>query len=502
MADSPAAAGALSRDVSFLEILVGGMGVEISGIELVCAVANHPSGRMSGSLSATALADVYARRLQLGDPGGEIRAAFDAFKRRVPALAAETDRLYGACHIPGGKEPSAQFRALSMGGMTPPREVQVLTVAATFAHVWRAKRKAPGRPIGLNFLRKIERPLLYGLYGAMLGEADWIVMGAGDPSAIPALLDGLARNEPVELPVQVATVPGGTHRIRLDPRELAGDAPPPPRPAFLAIVSSHLQAEGLAASESTRPDGFIIEGHLAGGHNAPPRSNAKDAKGFCVYGPEDEADLDAVAALGLPFWVAGGRGQPCLPGEPPRRQIGTLFALAAESGMAPEVRRRTLELIWKNRVETVDDPKASPSGYPFKVALVPGTIGDPEVYAARRRRCNLGHLRGWRPKGDAVIGLCPADDTEIYKNSGGAAWRAQGAMCLCNGLMATCGLGQPDEAPVVTLGDISPVRAVQKRLRRIEYTAAEAIAYLLGGGPNALPAGPVAASVGPTDIRA
>ncbi|MDE2293198.1 MAG: nitronate monooxygenase [Elusimicrobia bacterium] len=482
---SPALRPALARSILDLDVLVGGMGAEVSNVALVASVANHPSGRMSGSLSATALADVYARRLQLGDPDGSIREAFDAFARLAPALASEVAALYAGFHIPGGKAPEAMFRGLSMAGPTPPRPVQVLTVASTFAHVWLAKRAAPGRPIGINFLRKIERPLLYGLYGAVLAGADWVVMGAGDPGDVPGWLDRLCRHETVELPLQVATVPLGTHRIVLDPRALVGpDLPPLPRPAFLAILSSHLQAAGLAADPVKRPEGFVIESAVAGGHNAPPRKKERDERGHYRYGPEDEADLDAVAALGLPFWAAGGRAQPQPPAPPSGmlrgRQVGTLFALAAESGMAPAVRKRALELIWRQKLEVYNDAAASPSGYAFKVAAVPGSVADPAVYAERPRRCDIGHLRGWRPKDGGLTGLCPAEEADRYKDKGGAAWRANGSMCLCNGLMATCGLGQPGEAALVTLGDIAPVRALQRRLRRIEYTAREAADYLCG----------------------
>ncbi|TBR26166.1 nitronate monooxygenase [bacterium] len=473
----------LPKAILDLDVLVGGMGVEVSSLELVTAVARHPSGRMSGSLSATALADVYTRRLQLGDPDGAIQEAFAAFVKLVPALAADVERLTRAYLIPGGKAPDAPFKALNIGGMTPPRDIQILTIVSTFAHVWRAKKMAPGRPVGVNFLRKIERPLLFGLYGAVLGGADWVVMGAGDPSQIPGFLRRLARHEVTELPLQVATVPLGQYKVRFDPRELVGPAlAEMPTPAFLAILSSHLQAQGLAAKDETRPDGFVIEGPSAGGHNAPPAKKVRDEKGNYIYGPEDEADLAAVAAIGLPYWAAGGRAQPrpLSTERGPGRQVGTLFALSAESGMEPSLKRRALELIWRQRLEVVSGANSSPSGYAFKVAMVPGTLGDPEVYAKRERVCNLGHLRGLRPKGDAVVGLCPADDTPIYTGSGGAAWRVQGAMCLCNGLMAACGLGQPGEPAVLTLGEIAPVRELQRKLRRMDYTAAQAADYLIG----------------------
>lgn len=489
MADRPASVsgrrGALPAAVLDLEILVGGMGVEISCIALVAAVANHPSGRMSGSLSATALADVYARRLQLGDARGDIRKAFDAFNLLLPGLASETNALYRDYFIAGGKALDQPFRSLPMGGIKPTRAVQVMTTAATFAHVWLAKQAAPGRPLGVNFLRKIERPLLYGLYGAVLAGADWICMGAGDPSAIPEILDRLSRHESVELPMQVATVPLGEYKISFDPADFsAGGIAPVRRPAFLAILSSHLQAAVLAQSPYACPDGFIMEGPDAGGHNAAPRSKKRDGRGHYVYGAEDRADLAQVAALGLPFWSAGGKAQriSTRPVDGPHRgrQIGTLFALSTESGMDPVVRKQALEEIWRRRLEVVNDAAASPSTYAFKVAHLAGTVSDPAVYAARKRKCNIGHLRSWRPKDGKVVGLCSADDPKHFAASGGAAWRAQGAMCLCNGLMAACGLGQIDEAPLVTLGDLTPVRELQLRLHRLEYSAKEAADFLIG----------------------
>lgn len=476
---------AMPQSLLDLDVLVGGMGADISSVELVSTVARHVSGRLSGSLSATGLTDIYARLLQFGDVGGVVRRAFDAFRTKVPALADDVERLYRRYHVPGGIPAGERFEGFSLAGPTPPRDVQIFTMLATFSHVWRTKMAAPDRPVGINALRKIERVLLYGLYGAMLAGVDWVVMGAGDPSEIPAILDDLARNQAAELQVHVATVPRGEHRIRFDPRDLVGpDLPPPPRPAFLAIVSSHLQAEALAGNPVTRPEGFVVESPMAGGHNAPPRSRAKDQEGNYVYGPEDEADLAALAAVGLPFWVAGGRGHPVEAGASSggvfRRQVGTLFALCNESGMDPDLRRQVLRLVWQRKLDVVASASASPSGFPFRVARVPTTTGDPTTYAARRRVCDLGYLRGWRPRDGRIVGLCPAADPQLYQKMGGAAWRAEGAICLCNGLLATCGLGRSGEPALVTLGDTTPVRDLQTRLRRLEYSADEAVAYLLG----------------------
>ncbi|MFN8191798.1 MAG: hypothetical protein U0R78_15440 [Nocardioidaceae bacterium] len=39
---------------------------------------------------------------------------------------------------------------------------------------------------------------------------------------------------------------------------------------MLAIVASNDLAAGLADDPATRPDGFVVEGPSAGGHNARP----------------------------------------------------------------------------------------------------------------------------------------------------------------------------------------------------------------------------------------
>jgi NAD(P)H-dependent flavin oxidoreductase YrpB (nitropropane dioxygenase family) len=269
-------------------------------------------------------------------------------------------------------------------------------------------------------------------------------------------------------------------------KPLIAELHPLRRPPFFAIISSHLQAAALHSDPKTRPDGFVVEGSDAGGHNAPPREKRRDERGYYVYGPEDVADLDAVAAIGLPFWVAGGWGYPerlksAQGSWRPHLQVGTLFALAAESAMEPTVRRRVLDLIWHRDLEVVSHATASPSTYPFKVALVPGTLGDPAVYDARERVCNIGHLRGWRPNGNNPVGLCPADAEDCFIRAGGAPWRTRGSMCLCNSLLATRGLGQPGEPAVVTLGDITSVRRLQSKLKRMDYSAREAVDYLLDG---------------------
>ncbi len=78
-------------------IIQGGMGVAVSSWQLAGAVAR--TGQL-GVVSGTALDTVLARRLQDGDPDGDVRRALDHFP--VPALA---DRVRAKYFRPGGRTP-------------------------------------------------------------------------------------------------------------------------------------------------------------------------------------------------------------------------------------------------------------------------------------------------------------------------------------------------------------------------------------------------------------
>jgi nitronate monooxygenase len=144
--------------------------------------------------------------------------------------------------------------------------------------------------------------------------------------------------------------PGEEFAISFDPRSVAGGVlaqSPVRRPAFLAIASLEGLVEALAASESEAPDGFIIEHHTAGGHNANPVGPMqKDQEGQPIYSLRDEPDLAAIRRTGIPFWLAGGYGshdklQQALDAGAFGVQVGSVFALAEESGMKPEYGRRS-----------------------------------------------------------------------------------------------------------------------------------------------------------------
>lgn len=252
-----------------------------------------------------------------------------------------------------------------------------------------------------------------------------------------------------------------------DPAAVLDCAPTPlRRPAFLAVISSHVVGQTLLKRAKGSIEGFVIEGATAGGHNAPPRGQLKlNDAGEPIYGERDLPDLEKIRALGRPFWLAGGMGRPGKLAEARSLgaqgiQVGTAFAFCRESGLDPALRERVLEGVRNGTACVFTDPVASPTGYPFKVVELAGTASDPDVYMARTRLCDAGYLRHPYRTADGHADLrCPASSVAAYVAKGGSAADTEGRKCLCNGLMANLGLAQPRgadgqvEPPLLTAGD-------------------------------------------------
>jgi len=461
------------------------MGVAVSGWRLARAVAQ--SGQL-GVVSGTALPVVLTRRLQLGDAGGHYTRALARFPR--PAISERLRRDY---FIAGGKAPDAPFKSFPMPTLRPAPEFLDLAVVSAFCEVFLAKEGHAGR-VGLNLLEKIQLPTLPTLYGAMLAGADYVLMGAGIPRSIPGVLDRLARGESAELKIDIAGATADDDCLsRFDPRAYCGGtAPELSRPKFLAIISSATLALTLAKKSNGRVDGFVVEGSVAGGHNAPPRGpQVFNELGEPVYGPRDVPDLPKIRELGLPFWLAGAYALPEKLAEARAAgaagvQIGTAFAFCDESGIIPELKRRICELsrsLGSLRVRT--DPRASPTGFPFKVLQLLGTLSEETKAFARQRICDLGYLRQPFKRADGTVGYrCASEAPEDYVRKGGDLAETKGRLCLCNGLTATVGLGQvrdgEAEVPLITAGD--DVVNLSRFLRegRGSYGAADVIRWLLG----------------------
>ena len=479
--------------LAYPPIIQGGMGVGVSNWVLARAVSR--AGHL-GVVSGTGIDNVFVRRLQDGDMGGHLRRAMDAFPLRETVEDA-LSRYFR----PDGRRAAEPYRTVPMYRKAVSATKDRLTMLASFAEVWLA-REGHGGLVGLNLLTKVQMPNLATLYGAMLAGVDYVLMGAGIPREIPQVLDRLAAGEPVAMRLEVAGAGSGSvHSLALDPSDHPVPGSRLRRPAFLPVVSSHSLAAVLAKKATGRVDGFIVEDPTAGGHNAPPRGRATyNERGEPLYGERDRVDLEAMRALGLPFWLAGGCGTP----EGYRRareagaagiQVGSLFAYCDESGFSDEIKRAVRHRVFNGGVEVRTDAVASPTGFPFKVLQQEGTLSERTIYEERDRVCDLGYLRVPYERDDGRIGYrCPAEPVEAYTGKGGDASETRDRRCLCNALFSAIGQGQirrdgRAEPPLITSGDaVDGIRQLAPD-SETGYPARDVIRYLLGEDLGKRPAG-------------
>ncbi len=469
-------------------LIQGGMGIAVSSWQLAREVSLL--GEL-GVVSGTALDGVVARRLQDGDEGGHIRRALRHFPS--PAMA---DRILQAYYLPEGRQ-GKPYRPHPTMSIDPGRNAIELALVGNFAEVWLAKEGHDG-VIGINLLEKVQTSTLTATLGAMLADVDYVIMGAGIPKEMPQLLTDFAAARPGHYTIDVHNATK-TYRATLDPVAVLGDELPVlNRPDFLAIVSLHVLASYLNRNDQIRPDGFIVEGPKAGGHSAAPRGKmVLDQSGEPVYGPKDDADIRAMVEIGLPFWLAGTYGtadkvREAIDLGAQGVQAGTVFALCTDSGLKPSLRDAMLSRLRTGSLTVKNDPLASPTGFPFKVAQVPGTQSEDAVYEARERICDLGYLRQPVERGDGSVQMrCASEPVHMFVKKGGDAAETDGRKCLCNALMANIGLGQSRkngyvEQPALTLGQdlTGPDQLIREHPQG--WTARDAVRWLLSDVPAEL----------------
>jgi nitronate monooxygenase len=461
-------------------LIQGGMGIAVSGWTLARAVAQR--GQL-GVVSGTAIDSVFARRLQDHGVDATLRSVLDRFP--VPSIVEDALRQFASKR----RSPTAPYQNYLMLSHRGVRRSIDLVVLASFVEVALAKYGHSGI-VGMNLLTKVQIPTAAALCGAILAGVDYVIMGAGVPTHIPGVLERLTRGQAVDMPLDVAT----DHGVETDAILHFDPTPYLPshelrRPKFLGIVSSHVLANALAKRSNGPVDGFVVERPTAGGHNAPPRGAlVLDAAGNPQYGERDVVDFAAMRNLERPFWIGGGITSPAHVQEAfdlgaTGVQVGTLFAYCNESGMDPGLRDEVIADVKNGTVHVQTSIRASSTGYPFKVAEVPGTVSDAEVYAQRERKCDLGYLRNaYRTPSGSIGYRCAAEPVDAFVRKGGNVEDTVGSVCLCNGLMATCGLAQirPDgsvEPPIVTSGDcINDIRTILDG--RSSYDANDVIDHL------------------------
>jgi nitronate monooxygenase len=482
--------------VQLPRIIQGGMGVGVSNWRLAQAVSKL--GQL-GVVSGTALDSVFVRRLADGDRGGHMRRGLDAFP--FPEMAR---RIWQEYFVPGGKPSNAPYPSLPMHQRKSHRNLIELCMVSNFVEVFLA-REGHNHPVGINFLEKVQMPHLYSIYGAMLAGVGYVLMGAGVPLHIPAILDAFVAHQAAEYRLAVTGAAQGQladsdMQMRFDPAEYAeGPLPMLERPKFLAIISSNTLAVTMLRRASGRVDGLVIESPTAGGHNAPPRGKLQlNADGEPVYGERDRVNIAELRTLGVPFWLAGGYGNPAKLREALDQgaagvQVGTAFAFSRESGLRPDLKQSLVEQAAAGAGQVFTDPLASPTGFPFKVAQLSGTSSNPAVYQERKRICDLGYLREPYVAGDGKIAYrCSAEPEANYVAKGGRADDTAGRKCLCNALLANIGLAQVRnddrvEPALVTVGNDLNTIAQFVAPGETSYSAADVVNKLLSLSQDVAP---------------
>jgi len=461
------------------------MGVGVSNWRLANAVSRL--GQL-GVVSGTALDALFVRRLADGDKGGHMRRGLGAFP--FPEMAR---RVWQEYFVSGGKPGGSPYPTLPMHRHVEPRKLVELCMVSNFVEVFLA-REGHKNPVGINYLEKVQLPHLASIYGAMLAGVGYVLMGAGIPLHIPGVLDDYSAQRPAEYKLAVTgTAQDQETLIRLDPAEY-GEHPLPKlvRPQFLAVISSSTLAATMLRRANGPVDGFIVEGHTAGGHNAPPRGKLQfTAAGELLYGERDQVNLADMRAFGVPFWLAGGYGSPgklrhALDQGAAGIQVGTAFALSEESGLREDLKKSLIAQAVSDTAVVVTDPRVSPTGFPFKVAQLQGTSAEAAVSQNRNAVCDLGYLRELYATPDGRIGYrCAAEPIAAYIAKGGKPEVAAGRVCLCNALLANVGYAQirnngTVEPPLVTVGDDINTVAQFLAPASSSYAAADVVRLLLG----------------------
>jgi nitronate monooxygenase len=160
--------------------------------------------------------------------------------------------------------------------------------------------------------------------------------------------------------------------------------------------------------------------------------------------------------------------------------------------MKPSYRTAILNEIKKGAGDTelVKTTLFSPTGFPFKVVQLEGTLADDMVYAARSRVCDIGLLqqRGLsKPDADGKRQLfqrCAAAPIEGFVKKRGLPHNTESRRCLCNGLLSTVGLAQgtnlKEEPAIVTLGNhLDSIRRLSHQ-GQYPYWVCDVVQDLLG----------------------
>jgi len=461
-------------------IIQGGMGVAVSNWELARTVSKR--GQL-GVVSGTGIEVILARRLQDGDKDGKMRKAISKFP--VDRIAEEVLNKY---FIEGGKNPDKNYKPTpfpklkqdSKNLILNNRHLEELIILANFVEVHLAKENHNGL-VGINLLYKVQHMMPQSLYGAMLADVDAVLIGAGIPKPVPDALDVLVNGDLVSMPFPVTS--GTDYNLQFNPSEVMGKCIEVRRPDFIGIITTQTGMRGLPNA-----DGYVFENPTAGGHNAPPRIKGElNEFGEPDYGEKDKINMKMVHQIlsrrdnPQPFWFAGGYANKLFEAFTEGAagvQIGTPFAFSRESGIELEHKLRIREAIL-NDAEVFADPRASPTGFPFQVLSLEGSLSENGIYTGRERICDKGYLLEFFEQEESVKSRCASEPRKIYIGKGGIETELDKRKCICNALISLAGFpsirkdGYVEPALITSGKDTSFVETLMYRFG--DYTANDVI---------------------------
>jgi len=427
-------------------LIQAGMGVRVSSAKLA-----NTTSRLGalGVVSSIGLRHIIINEVRAGN------AETIAVAKRFPVRSYVDELLEFA---PGGPR-NAQPPPIDNPDPAKSELPKRLSTIAAFIEVTQAKAGHNG-VVGVNVMWKSALTALPSIYGAMLAKVDVLLCGAGVPMELPDIVRRVRSGLDMEYLPLHGTETNARLSISADgTSELLTSMP---APKLVPILSNYAFPKRIVdiwdrEYNGARPDAFVLENHAAGGHNAPPRNKQS-------FGEQDElaSYFDKVVALGVPVYVAGvGSSREDFQTWRDRgaygMQIGSRFALCNESGLRPDLKDTVIDLNASGHGDVETSNRLSSTGYPFKFVPLPGTLTDPDVYEARKRICNKGYL----VKSTIVVDsdgveqeayICPGMPEKQYAKLGGDVQDTVGRHCLCNALLATGGLGDEGEPPIVTLG--------------------------------------------------
>jgi NAD(P)H-dependent flavin oxidoreductase YrpB (nitropropane dioxygenase family) len=430
-------------------LIQAGMGVHVSSARL--ANATSRLGAL-GVVSSAGLRHIFLEDVRAGDAEAiELAKTFPVARYVEEALA----------FAPGGARHKQPIPVDTPDPKTNARPRRLSAIAA-YVEVLRAKKGHRGK-VGINVMWKTTLTVLPSIYGAMLAGVDALLCGAGVPMELPGIVAKIRAGEDMEYLPLTGT---GTHvRLAISGDETAALLQSAPEPKLIPILSNYAFSKRILdvwhkEYSGARPFAFVLENHAAGGHNAPPRNKESFSEADAI-----ESYFDKVVALGVPVYVAGafedGGSRADFEAWTARGayglQVGSRFALCEESGMRADLRAQIIGTAARGELEVETSPLVSPTGYPLKVAHLPGTVSEPAIYAARQRVCDKKYLlqSHFQEQPDGTVKetyICSAMPPEEYVRLGGDIEDTKDRVCLCNGLLATAGYYDEVEPPAVTLG--------------------------------------------------